>query len=137
MRIGYCIFVIRHVLMQLRIHDFSIYSAFPLLLKRTASASKNLGCTVINWMRSRDISSRYVDPPRIYRRARADLSGAIRFISVSQARARWRSTRFRSRLANFVCATFRKNGGLFAVHDRFVDSICVTRRYLVIHLIPL
>jgi len=89
------------------------------------STSKNLGCMVINWTRSRDIYSRYVDPPRIYRRARADLSvaGRIRFISVSQARTWWRSTRFRSQSANFVRATFRKN----RIASVAIRSVCGTR----------
>ena len=42
---------------------------------------------VINRTRSRDISSRYVrQPARIYRRATADLSAGIRFISATQPR---------------------------------------------------
>jgi len=92
-------------------------------LKHVVSTSKNLRCMVINWTRSRDIYSRYVDPPRIYRRADLSVAGRIRFISVSQARTRWKSTWFRSQSANFVRATFRKN----RIASVAIRSVCGTR----------
>ena len=56
---------------------------------------------VINRARSRDISSRYVR--RIYRRATADLSAGIRFISATQ-----RSSRSRRGLVNLLDAPRRQ-----------------------------
>lgn len=114
--------------------DFSMPTgSITALLKRGFRFKESRRGAVINWTRSRDISSRYVDPPGEFIVARGtDLSGRIRFISVSQARAATRreiDARFRSRLANFARATFRKNRVLrtrrcvlFALHDRFVDS---------------
>lgn len=76
---------------------------------------------IINRTRSRDISSRYVrQPARIYRRATADLSAGIRFISATQPREILaiqtrigQSARFIATPAHFFCVFIHPSLSIF------------------------